>query len=175
MDSKTLQEGCPLEKYNSVSVLCPTALVMILKIFPSKWKQRIIVQVRIHINPISLVSFLGGSEDEGLAILYICLCFRIGPGREYSIDPANDCLDDSRDTGNNNSFLLGYFNHTRQRCCFNISIVDDDNQEEMVIELNVTLSQADARSLLPIDIIPDVITVVFVDDNQCGKLQSFIA
>ena len=45
----------------------------------------------------------------------------------------------------------------------------------MVIELDVTLSQAGASSLLPIDINPDMITVVIVDDDQCGKLLSYTA
>ena len=106
--------------------------------------------------------------------MYVC-SFCIEPGRDYNItDLSNDCVDNSRDSGNNNSFLLGYFNHTRQRCCLNITIVDDDDpeEEEMVIEFNVTLSQADASRLLPIDINPDVITVVIVDDDQCGKLCS---
>ena len=89
---------------------------------------------------------------------------------DYIIDPSTDCLDNSWDSANNNSFLLGHFNHTHQRCCLNVTIVDDDNQEEMVIEFTVTLSQVDASRLLPIDIDPDNITVVIVDDDQCGKL-----
>ena len=102
-------------------------------------------------------------------------CFYIEPGRDYIIDPPNDCVNNSQDSGSTNSFLLGYFNHTRQRCCLNLSIVDDDEEEEMVIELDVTLSQAGASSLLPIDINPDMITVVIVDDDQCGKLLSYTA
>ena len=89
------------------------------------------------------------------------------------MDPPKNCLDNFQDSGNTNSFLLGYFNHTRQRCCLNITIVDDDEEGEMVVEFNVTLSQAGASRLLPIDIEPDVITVVIVDDDQCGKLRSY--
>ena len=103
--------------------------------------------------------------------MHVHAVFIIEPGRDYIIDPSNDCLDNSSDSGNNNSFRLGPFNHTSQRCCWNVKIVDDGNQEEeLVIEFNVSLSQADVSRLLPIDIDPDVITVVIVDDDQCGKL-----
>ena len=101
-------------------------------------------------------------------ILFAC-CFHIEPGSDYSIVTSNDCL---QLDGNNNSFLVGNFSYTWNRCCLNIIIADDNNQEEMVIELNVTLSNTNASSLLPIDIKPDVFTVVIVDDDRCGKLQS---
>ena len=91
----------------------------------------------------------------------------LGPESDYSIGPSNDCLNASLD---NSTFLLGYFNRTRQRCCLNITIADDNSQEELFIEFNATLSLPDASGLLPVDISPDVITVVIIDDDRCGGL-----
>ena len=97
-----------------------------------------------------------------------CVSAHLEPGIDYIIDPLNDCLNGSLD---NSTFLLGYFSHTRQRCCLNITIVDNDYQEELLIEFNATLSLPDASGLLSVDVSPAVTTVVIIDDDQCGGLR----